>query len=100
MNKKIKIKHCLTALFCLLIVHSFVEFIDVVFPFQSSSKKYVPELEKYWKAVREDPTDFTGWTYLLQYVDMEVSCIPPRNHLNLNSFLSPLTVLFNQERQK
>nr|XP_018912524.1 PREDICTED: pre-mRNA-processing factor 39-like [Bemisia tabaci] len=37
----------------------------------SSFKKYVPELEKYWKAVREDPTDFTGWTYLLQYVDME-----------------------------
>ncbi|XP_023324789.1 pre-mRNA-processing factor 39 [Eurytemora carolleeae] len=27
------------------------------------------ELEKYWKAVKDDPSDFTGWTYLLQYVD-------------------------------
>ncbi|XP_075223787.1 pre-mRNA-processing factor 39-like isoform X3 [Lycorma delicatula] len=31
----------------------------------------LPELEKYWKAVKDDPTDFTGWTYLLQYVDQE-----------------------------
>ncbi|XP_069114991.1 pre-mRNA-processing factor 39-like isoform X1 [Argopecten irradians] len=29
------------------------------------------ELEKYWKAVRDNPTDFTGWTYLLQYVEQE-----------------------------
>lgn len=36
-------------------------------------KKVLPELEKYWKAVRDDPDDFTGWTYLLQYVDQEVS---------------------------
>ncbi|KAJ6637117.1 Pre-mRNA-processing factor 39 [Pseudolycoriella hygida] len=35
-------------------------------------KKVLPELEKYWKAVNDDPTNFTGWTYLLQYVDMEV----------------------------
>ncbi|XP_071454184.1 pre-mRNA-processing factor 39 [Hetaerina americana] len=34
-------------------------------------KKALPELEKYWKAVKEDPSDFTGWTYLLQYVDQE-----------------------------
>ncbi|XP_073973228.1 pre-mRNA processing factor 39 [Rhodnius prolixus] len=33
--------------------------------------KLLPELEKYWKAVKDDPTDFTGWTYLLQYVDQE-----------------------------
>lgn len=32
----------------------------------------LPELDKYWKAVNDDPTDFTGWTYLLQYVDQEV----------------------------
>lgn len=32
----------------------------------------LPELEKYWKAVTDDPTNFTGWTYLLQYVDTEV----------------------------
>lgn len=39
----------------------------------SPKKKTLPELEKYWKAVNEDPSDFTGWTYLLQYVDQEVS---------------------------
>jgi len=27
------------------------------------------ELDKYWKAVKDDPKDFTGWTYLLQFVD-------------------------------
>lgn len=38
----------------------------------SPKKKTLPELDKYWKAVNEDPSDFTGWTYLLQYVDQEV----------------------------
>ena len=33
-------------------------------PYKRSS-----ELTKFWKAVEDDPTDFTGWTYLLQYVD-------------------------------
>ncbi|KAH1000817.1 hypothetical protein HUJ04_013102 [Dendroctonus ponderosae] len=33
--------------------------------------KKLPELDKYWKAVNDDPTDFTGWTCLLQYVDQE-----------------------------
>ncbi|CAH1399621.1 unnamed protein product [Nezara viridula] len=37
----------------------------------SVKSKILPELEKYWKAVNDDPTDFTGWTYLLQYVDQE-----------------------------
>lgn len=32
-----------------------------------------PELTKYWKTVNENPSDFTGWTYLLQYVEHEVS---------------------------
>ena len=31
-----------------------------------------PELEKYWKAVKDNPADFTGWTYLLQFVEQEV----------------------------
>ena len=31
------------------------------------------ELEKYWRAVKDNPQDFTGWTYLLQYVEQEVS---------------------------
>ena len=29
-------------------------------------------LEKFWKAVRDNPSDFTGWTYLLQYVEQQV----------------------------
>lgn len=29
---------------------------------------------KYWKAVKENPADFTSWTYLLQFVEQEV-CI-------------------------
>lgn len=33
------------------------------------------ELDKYWKAVRDNPGDFTGWTYLLQYVEQEVSVV-------------------------
>ena len=32
-------------------------------------KKRSPDLAKFWKAVEDDPTDFTGWTYLLQFVD-------------------------------
>lgn len=39
---------------------------------KSPRPKKLPELDKYWKAVNDDPTDFTGWTYLLQYVDQEV----------------------------
>lgn len=35
-------------------------------------KKILPELDKYWKAVNDEPSDFTAWTYLLQYVDQEV----------------------------
>jgi len=27
------------------------------------------ELDKFWKAVKDDPSDFTGWTYLLGFVD-------------------------------
>lgn len=27
------------------------------------------ELDKFWKAVKDDPADFTGWTYLLGFVD-------------------------------
>merc|ERR1712226_1038758 len=32
-------------------------------------RKKSPELLKFWKAVEDDPNDFTGWTYLLQHVD-------------------------------
>lgn len=39
---------------------------------EKPKKKVLPELDKYWKVVNDDPSDFTGWTYLLQYVDQEV----------------------------
>ncbi|XP_070578914.1 pre-mRNA-processing factor 39-like [Ptychodera flava] len=29
------------------------------------------ELAKYWKVVKDNTSDFTGWTYLLQYVEQE-----------------------------
>ena len=35
-------------------------------------KRKETELEKYWRAVKENSMDFTGWTYLLQYVEQEV----------------------------
>lgn len=43
---------------------------------EKEGKSKLPELDKYWKAVNDDPTDFTGWTYLLQYVDQVVSITP------------------------
>lgn len=36
-------------------------------------RKPLPDLDKYWKAVNDEPSDFTGWTYLLQYVEQEVN---------------------------
>lgn len=39
---------------------------------KTEEKKKLPDLDKYWKAVNDDSTDFTAWTYLLQYVDHEV----------------------------
>jgi pre-mRNA-processing factor 39 len=38
-------------------------------------KPKLPDLDKYWKAVNDDTTDFTAWTYLLQYVDQEVNLV-------------------------
>lgn len=35
-------------------------------------KQKAAELEKYWSTVEDNPMDFTGWTYLLQYVEQEV----------------------------
>lgn len=40
---------------------------------QTELNRKLPELDKYWKAVNDDVTDFTAWTYLLQYVDHEVN---------------------------
>lgn len=33
--------------------------------------KPITEFDKFWHAVKDDPSDFVGWTYLLQYVDQE-----------------------------
>ncbi|UYV80457.1 PRPF39 [Cordylochernes scorpioides] len=38
---------------------------------ENKDPKEPTELEKYWQNVRENPTDFIGWTYLLQYVEQE-----------------------------
>ncbi|XP_072102043.1 pre-mRNA-processing factor 39-like [Mobula birostris] len=32
---------------------------------------YPADFEKYWKMVEDNPYDFTGWTYVLQYVEQE-----------------------------
>ncbi|KAF6202489.1 hypothetical protein GE061_002885 [Apolygus lucorum] len=50
------------------------------------ASKTLPELEKYWKVVKDDPSDFTGWTYLLQYVDQEEDVVAARDAYD--SFLS------------
>lgn len=33
--------------------------------------KPITEVDKFWQAVKDDPSDFAGWTYLLQNVDQE-----------------------------
>lgn len=38
-------------------------------PVSKKAKKRSPDLAKFWKAVEDDPADFTSWTYLLQFVD-------------------------------
>lgn len=38
---------------------------------------FPPDFDKFWKVVEDNPQDFTGWVYLLQYVEQEVStCFP------------------------
>lgn len=41
---------------------------------EKESKK-LRELDKFWQTVRDDPSDFIGWTYLLQYVDGAVNSL-------------------------
>lgn len=38
---------------------------------KTEEKHRLPDLDKYWKAVKADKDDFNAWTYLLQYVDSE-----------------------------
>lgn len=37
---------------------------------------FPPDFDKFWKVVEDNPQDFTGWVYLLQYVEQEVSAYP------------------------
>ncbi|XP_078063592.1 pre-mRNA-processing factor 39-like isoform X2 [Mustelus asterias] len=39
---------------------------------EDSIPPYPADFEKYWKIVEDNPYDFTGWTYVLQYVEQEV----------------------------
>ncbi|NXA35615.1 PRP39 factor, partial [Eudromia elegans] len=32
---------------------------------------FPPDYDKFWKVVEDNPQDFTGWVYLLQYVEQE-----------------------------
>jgi len=36
---------------------------------EREEKTKAKELEKFWKAVKDDSSDFQGWTYLLQFAD-------------------------------
>lgn len=57
----------------------------------SASEEVVNEQElKYWKAVKENPADFTSWTYLLQFVEQEVR----RKGLS-ESFKPSFTIILN-----
>jgi pre-mRNA-processing factor 39 len=39
---------------------------------EATEKKHrLPDLDKYWRAVKADKEDFNAWTFLLQYVDSE-----------------------------
>lgn len=51
---------------------------------------------KYWKAVNDNPTDFTSWTYLLQFVEQEVCCKDSKISFSLqwNQGEIPLEFLF------
>ncbi|NXF99879.1 PRP39 factor, partial [Sakesphorus luctuosus] len=36
-----------------------------------SEPVFPPDFDKFWKVVEDNPQDFTGWVYLLQYVEQE-----------------------------
>ncbi|XP_059515164.1 pre-mRNA-processing factor 39 isoform X2 [Myotis daubentonii] len=40
-------------------------------PVAETEANFPPEYEKFWKTVENNPQDFTGWVYLLQYVEQE-----------------------------
>ncbi|KAJ7345350.1 hypothetical protein JRQ81_001300 [Phrynocephalus forsythii] len=38
---------------------------------EEEEPSFPPEFEKFWNVVETNPQDFTGWVYLLQYVEQE-----------------------------
>ncbi len=44
-------------------------------PDNEKNKLKLPNLDKYWKAVDDAPSDFIAWVNLVQFVDKEVSLI-------------------------
>uniref|UniRef100_A0A4X2L0C9 Pre-mRNA processing factor 39 n=1 Tax=Vombatus ursinus TaxID=29139 RepID=A0A4X2L0C9_VOMUR len=47
------------------------EISNVELPVTDTEAQFPPEYEKFWKTVENNLQDFTGWVYLLQYVEQE-----------------------------
>uniref|UniRef100_A0A5F9CE41 Pre-mRNA-processing factor 39 n=1 Tax=Oryctolagus cuniculus TaxID=9986 RepID=A0A5F9CE41_RABIT len=45
--------------------------VDLPVTVAETEANFPPEYEKFWKTVENNPQDFTGWVYLLQYVEQE-----------------------------
>ncbi|XP_005561234.1 pre-mRNA-processing factor 39 isoform X2 [Macaca fascicularis] len=45
--------------------------VDLPVTLTETEANFPPEYEKFWKTVENNPQDFTGWVYLLQYVEQE-----------------------------
>jgi pre-mRNA-processing factor 39 len=56
---------------------------------KKAAPKRSPELAKFWKTVEDDPSDFTGWTYLLQFVDSHGGLAEGREAFNAFLFKYP-----------
>ncbi|XP_037014154.2 pre-mRNA-processing factor 39 isoform X2 [Artibeus jamaicensis] len=48
-------------------------------PVTETEANFPPDYEKFWKTVENNPQDFTGWVYLLQYVEQENHLMAARN---------------------
>lgn len=47
--------------------------VDLPVTVAETEPSFPAEYDKFWKTVESNPQDFTGWVYLLQYVEQEVS---------------------------
>lgn len=61
---------------------------------------FPPDFDKFWKVVEDNHQDFTGWVYLLQYVEQEVSMCPlfPQSSRNNQKKTNQLTYSGNKPR--